>query len=177
MVWKWCKHESKCFPMCFGRPSSARTKIQEWLGRMPEKFKTFADFLLVSLSPSTRSQPGAERIRQGKGRLNRPPKTALVRIYLTENSNSENCILRPRRKEAPDRMPPVDRDQTCNTLRIKESAFVSCRLVRLFVRSFVRSFGFYIYMFLEMYANSIPECCINIHILGNKTLFVILLTI
>ena len=66
----------------------------------------FAHFSLVSLSPRTRSRPDAERIRQGEGRLSRPPKTALERSYLTEKCSSENRILRPRRKKTPDRIPP-----------------------------------------------------------------------
>ena len=37
-----------------------------------------------------------EWIRQGEGRWSRPPKTALIRSYLTENSSSANRILRPR---------------------------------------------------------------------------------
>ena len=51
------------------------------------------------------SRPGAARIRQGAGRLSHPPRTALERSYLTENSSSENRILRPRRKRTPDRIP------------------------------------------------------------------------
>ena len=43
-----------------------------------------AHFLLVSLSPHTRSRPGAERIRQGEGRLSRSPKPAPERSDLTE---------------------------------------------------------------------------------------------
>ena len=69
------------------------------------KYIFFAPFSLVSLSPRTRSRPGAERIRQGEGRLSRPPKTALERSHLTENSSPENRILRPRRKKTPDRIP------------------------------------------------------------------------
>ena len=38
--------------------------------------------------------------------MSRPPETTLERSYLTENSSSENRILRPRRKETPDRIPP-----------------------------------------------------------------------
>ena len=34
---------------------------------------------LVSLSPRTRSRPGAERIRQGEGRFRRPPRTCFIR--------------------------------------------------------------------------------------------------
>ena len=33
-----------------------------------------------------------------------PPKTALERSYLTENSSSENRILKPRRMKTPDRI-------------------------------------------------------------------------
>ena len=48
---------------------------------------------LVSLSVYPRSRRGAKRIRQGEGRLSCPPKTALERSYLTDNSSSENRIL------------------------------------------------------------------------------------
>ena len=92
--------------VCFFRSSSAYAKIQEYLGRIPPKIQKFAQFSLVLLSPRTQSRPGAERIRQGEGRLSRPPKTALERSYLTENSGSDNRILRPRRKKTPDRIPP-----------------------------------------------------------------------
>ena len=59
-------------------------------------------FSLVSLSVYPRSRRGAERIRQGEGRRSRPPKTELERSYLTENSSSENHMLRTRREETPD---------------------------------------------------------------------------
>ena len=85
-------------------------KIQEKLGRTPPKIQKFAHFSLVSLSPRTRSRPDAERIRQGEGRLSRPPKTALERSCLIENSSSENRILRPRRKKTPDRIPQEKND-------------------------------------------------------------------
>ena len=98
-----------CF---FFRSSSAYAKIQDYLGRIPPKIQEFAHFSLVSLSPPTRSRPGAERIRQGEGRLSHPPKTALERSYLTENSNSESRILRPRRKKTPDRIPPKKKNHT-----------------------------------------------------------------
>ena len=65
----------------------------------------FCNFSLVSLSIRPRSRRGAERIRPGEGRLSRPPKTALERSYLTENSSSANCILRPRRKKMPTQSP------------------------------------------------------------------------
>ena len=58
----------------------------------------------------TRSRPGAERLRQGEGRLSRPPKTAFERSYSTGNSRSDNRILRPRRKKTPDRIPPPKND-------------------------------------------------------------------
>ena len=74
--------------------------------RIPPKIQHFAHFSLVSLSPRTRSRPDAERIRQSEGGWSRPPKTALERSYLTENSSSENRILRPRRKKTPDRIAP-----------------------------------------------------------------------
>ena len=74
------------------------------LGVYRPKYKAFAHFSLVSLSPRIRSRPETEWIRQGKGRLSHPPKTALERSYLTENSCSENRILRSRWKKSPGRM-------------------------------------------------------------------------
>ena len=55
-----------------------------------------AHFPLVSRSVYPRSRRGAERIRQSEGRWSRPPKTALERSYLAENSSYENRILRGR---------------------------------------------------------------------------------
>ena len=65
----------------------------------------FCNFSLVSLGIRPRSRRCAERTRQGEGRWSRPPKAALERSYLTENSTSANRILRPRRKITPDRIP------------------------------------------------------------------------
>ena len=48
-------------------------------GRITPKFKNKVHFSLVSLSVYPRSRRGAERIRQGEGRLSRPPETALER--------------------------------------------------------------------------------------------------
>ena len=74
-------------------------------GAYRPKYTNKTHFSLVSLSVYPRSRRGAERIRQGEGHWSRPPKTALKRSYLTENSSSENHILRPRRKQTPDRIP------------------------------------------------------------------------
>ena len=73
-----------------------------------KKLRTY--FSLVSPSPRTRSRPGVKRIRQAEGRLSRPPQTALERSYLTDNSSSENRILRPRRQKTPDRIPEKQND-------------------------------------------------------------------
>ena len=59
----------------------------------------FCNFSLVSLGIRPRLRRCAERARQGEGRWSRPPKPALERSYLTENSSSANRIFRPRRKE------------------------------------------------------------------------------
>ena len=59
----------------------------------------FSNLSIVSLGVRPRSRRGTERTRQGEGRWNRPPKPALERSYLTENSSSANRILRPRRKK------------------------------------------------------------------------------
>ena len=58
-----------------------------------------AYFSLVSFFVYPRSRRGAERIRQGEGSWSLPPKTALERSHLTEKFQSENPILRPRRKK------------------------------------------------------------------------------
>ena len=68
-------------------------------GEYRPKYKNKAHFSLVSISVYPRSRRGAERIRQGEGRWSRPPKTALERSYLTENSSSENRMLRPKRRK------------------------------------------------------------------------------
>ena len=70
--------------------------------------KRTSRFLAQRVYP--RSRRGAERIQQGEGRWSRPPKTALERSYLTDNSSSENRILRPRRRNTPDRIPPKKDD-------------------------------------------------------------------
>ena len=90
----------------FFRSSCAYAEIQEYLGRIPPKIQKFSHFSLVSLSPRTRSRPDAERIRQGEGHMSCPPKTAFERSDLTENPSSEDRVLRQRRKETPDRIPP-----------------------------------------------------------------------
>ena len=88
----------KCCPLIF----LPYAKIQEYLGRIPPKIQEKPHFSLVSLSVYPRLRRGAERIRQGEGPWSRPPKTAFERIYLTENSSSENRILRRRRKKTLD---------------------------------------------------------------------------
>ena len=82
-------------------------KSQEFLLDM----RYFCNFSLASLGIRPRSRRGADRIRQGVGRLSRPPKTAFERSYLTENSSSANRILRPRRKKSPDRTPEKKNDR------------------------------------------------------------------
>ena len=79
----------------------------------PNKKK--ARFSLVSISVYPRSRQGAERTRQSEGRWSCPLKTALERSYLTANSSSENCILRPRRQKASDRTPPQKNDHICQS--------------------------------------------------------------
>ena len=73
-----------------------------------KKKNALLDCLAQRLSTARR---GEERIRQGEGRRSRPPKTALERSYLTENSSSENRILRPRREKTTDRIPPQKNDR------------------------------------------------------------------
>ena len=79
----------------------------------------FCNFSFVSLGIRPRSRQGAERIRQGEGRLSRPQKTALERSYLTWISSSANRILRPRRKKTPDRFPEKKNDHTTYIIKMK----------------------------------------------------------
>ena len=74
-------------------------KIQPKTPEFLLDMRYFRNFSLVSLGIRPRSRRCAERTRQGEGRWRRPPKPALERIYLTENSSSANRILRPRRKK------------------------------------------------------------------------------
>ena len=106
-IWKRCQLGNICFPiyMCFSFKlciCQDTSIAQAYTAQNKEN----EHFSLVSLSPRTRSGPGAEWIRQGEECLSCPPKTALGQSHLTENSSSENRILRPRRKKNPDRIPP-----------------------------------------------------------------------
>ena len=86
-------------------PGAADTKIQPKSLKFLLDMRYFCNFSLVSLGIRPRSRRCAERTRQGEGRRSRPPKPALERSDLTENSSSANRILRPRRKKSPDRIP------------------------------------------------------------------------
>ena len=79
-------------------PGAADIKIQPKTPEFLLDMRYFCNFSLVSLGIRPRSRRRAERTRQGEGRWSRPPKPALERSYLTENSSSANRILRPRRK-------------------------------------------------------------------------------
>ena len=81
-------------------PDAADVKIQPKFRDYLLIVQYFCSFSLVSLSIHPCSRRGAERIRQGEGRWSRPLKTALEQSDLTENSSSENRILRPRQKSS-----------------------------------------------------------------------------
>ena len=93
-------------------PGAADIKIQLKSPEFLLDMRYFCNFSLVSLGIRPRSRRCAERTRQGEGRWSHPPKTALERSYLTENSSSANRILRPRRKKTPDRIPETNNDLT-----------------------------------------------------------------
>ena len=57
-------------------------KTENWI--LPTRIPKLYKYSHVSLSVYLRSRRGAERIRQGEGRWNLPPKTALERSDLTE---------------------------------------------------------------------------------------------
>ena len=69
--------------------------------RVPPKIYFLVHFSLVSLSPHTRSRPGAERIRQGEGRWGRPSKTALERSDLIEKFEVREFHTKAETKKAP----------------------------------------------------------------------------
>ena len=91
-------------------PCAADIKIQPKSPEFLLDMRYFCNFSLVSLGLRPRSRRCAERTRQGEGRWSRPPKPALERSYLTENSSSANRVLRPRRKKTPDRIPERKND-------------------------------------------------------------------
>ena len=74
--------------------------------RVAFKIQFFARFSLVSHSIHPRSRRGDEPIRQGEGRWNRPPKTALDRSYLTENFQFPFKPCRRQAKQVLESMPP-----------------------------------------------------------------------
>ena len=62
-------------------PGAADMKVQPKSHEFLLKMQIFRNFSLVSLGIRPRSRRGAERIRQGEGRLGGPPKTALERRF------------------------------------------------------------------------------------------------
>ena len=86
-------------------PGAAEVEMQPKSPEFLLDMRRFCNFSLVSLGICPRSRRGAERTRQGEGRSSRPPKPALERSYLNENSSSANRILRPRHQKTPDRIP------------------------------------------------------------------------
>ena len=83
-IWKLCQFGNKRFPMCFRSSSAYICQGPKTPRAYTVQKPNVASFSLVSLSPHTRSRPGAERIRQGEGRLSRPPKPAVHQSDLTE---------------------------------------------------------------------------------------------
>ena len=92
-------------------PGAADVKIQPKSPEFLLDMRLFCNFSSVSLGIRPRSRRGGERTRQGEGRWSRPPKTAVEISYLTENSSSTNRILRPKRKETPERIPEETNDR------------------------------------------------------------------
>ena len=86
-------------------PGAADIKIQPKSPKFLLDMRYFCNFSLVSLGIRPRSRRGAERTRQGEGRLSRPPEAALERSYSTENSSSANRILGRRQEKNPDQIP------------------------------------------------------------------------
>ena len=91
-------------PIFVNYPGAADIKMQPKSPEFLLDMRYFFNFSIVSLGTGPRSRRCAERTRQGEGRWSRPPKPALERSYLAENSSSANRILRPRRKKTPDRI-------------------------------------------------------------------------
>ena len=86
-------------PIFVNHPGAADNKIQPKSPEFLLDMRYFCNFSLVSLGIRLRSRRCAERTRQGEGRWSCPPKAALERSYLTENSSSANRILGSRRKK------------------------------------------------------------------------------
>ena len=72
---------------------------------IPPRYAVFLQLLACFARHPSAFTSMWERTRQGEGRWSRPPKAALERSYLTENSSSANRVCRPRRKKTPDRIP------------------------------------------------------------------------
>ena len=90
-VWKrciFCKSSRRC-----------RRQYTTKISRIPPRHAIFLQLLAcLARHPSTfTSWYGTDTA--GRGAFEPPPKTALHRSYLTENSSSANRILRPRRKK------------------------------------------------------------------------------
>ena len=96
--------ENKCVPMSFFVQALHMPRSKNSSGVYRSKYKRNAHFSLVSISPRTRSRPGAERIRQGEGRLSRPPKTALARSDLTEKFMFRETHTEAETKKTPDQI-------------------------------------------------------------------------
>ena len=84
--------------MLFSFKLCLNAKIQEHLRRILPEIQKYAHFSLVSLSPRTRSRPGAERIRQVEGRLSRPPRTCFIRAS-PEDVKQNKQMLQPCRRQ------------------------------------------------------------------------------
>ena len=123
-------------PTFVNNPGGADTKIQPKSPELLLDMRYFCNFSLVTLGIRLRSRRCAERTRQGEGRSSRPPKPALKRSYLTENSSSANRILRPRRKQTPDRIPETKNDYIyMHFLELCYAELIFCNFLSLLVCS------------------------------------------
>ena len=110
-IWKLCQLGKKCCAIrCFFRSSSAYMCQDPRIARAYTAQNTKIYALLACLAclaqPTYPIPAGCGTDTARRGGLSRPPKTALERSYLAENSSSENRILRPRRKKLLPGSPP-----------------------------------------------------------------------
>ena len=83
-------------------------KTEAW--RLPTRIPKLYKYSLVSLSVYLRPRRGAERIRQGEGRWNLPPKTALERSDLTEKFRFRESDTEAQTKTNPDQFVSLQKE-------------------------------------------------------------------
>ena len=91
---------------------AAYVKMQPKVRDYLIKIQNFSNFSLVSLSLHPRSRRGAERIRQGKGRWSRPPKTALERSDLSGKFQFRESRTEVETKKTPDQIPVPSKEES-----------------------------------------------------------------